>query len=206
MVGYSPWGCTQPDTTERLQFQFGTVMAPLDVSFSLLIEDQGLIKVNLSAILDSFDSYRFMLCPWAMSFFQKLCPVPFPPVILSPLWPELITCQGTKVNHTHLRNWESNEPLLQVSLQVFLKKHLFKWEGQRLPSWKWVILKTGECYSSIFSKKTVNFSKSLSSGSFSSHPLSKHGTSVVCYLQYFSPSVTDTSNLASCYQWKCVCW
>ena len=38
------------------------------VSFSLL-EDQGLVKVNLSAILDPFDSNLFMLCPWAMSFF-----------------------------------------------------------------------------------------------------------------------------------------
>ena len=34
----------------------------------------------LSAILLPFDSNRFMLCPWAMSFFQKLCPAPFPPV------------------------------------------------------------------------------------------------------------------------------
>ena len=100
----------------------GTVMAPLDVSFSLLIGDQGLNKVNLSTILDPFYSYQFMLCLWAMSFFQKLWPVRFPPVTLSPPWPELISCQGTKVNHTHLRNWESNEPLLQVSPQVFLKK------------------------------------------------------------------------------------
>ena len=34
----------------------------------------------------------FMLCPWAMSFFQKLCPAKFPPVIVSlplrnGLWP-----------------------------------------------------------------------------------------------------------------------
>ena len=36
---------------------------------SLLIEDQGL---DLSAILVPFDSNPFMLCPWAMSFFQKL--------------------------------------------------------------------------------------------------------------------------------------
>ena len=55
-------------------------MATLDVSFSLLIEAQGLIKVNLSDILDQFVSNQFMLCPWAMSFFQKLCPDPFPPV------------------------------------------------------------------------------------------------------------------------------
>ena len=52
-------------------------MAPLGVSFHLLIEDQGLV---LSAILVPFDSNWFMLCPWAMSFFQKLCPAPFPPV------------------------------------------------------------------------------------------------------------------------------
>ena len=57
----------------------GTIMAPQCVSFSLLIEDQGL--VGLSAILDPFDSNWFMLCPWAMSFFQKLCPAPLPPVI-----------------------------------------------------------------------------------------------------------------------------
>ena len=44
------------------------------MSFSLQIEDQGLIKVLLSLFLDLFDSYLFMLCPWAMSFFQKLCP------------------------------------------------------------------------------------------------------------------------------------
>ena len=58
----------------------GTVLAPLGVSFSLLIEDQGLIKVDLSAMLDPFDSVQFMLCPWATSFFQKWCPAPFPPV------------------------------------------------------------------------------------------------------------------------------
>ena len=54
-------------------------MAPLGVSFHLLIEDQGLV---LSAILVPFDSNWFMLCPWATSFFQKLCPAPFPAVTL----------------------------------------------------------------------------------------------------------------------------
>ena len=58
----------------------GTIMAPLGVSFSLLIEDQGPIKVNLSAMLNLFDSNWFMLCPWAMSFFQNVCPACFPPV------------------------------------------------------------------------------------------------------------------------------
>ena len=58
----------------------GTVMVPLAVSFSLLIEDQGLVEVDLSAILDAFDSYWFSWCPQAWSFFQKLCTAPFPPV------------------------------------------------------------------------------------------------------------------------------
>ena len=44
---------------------------------SLADQDQGLI---LSAISVPFDSNWSMLCPWAMSFFQKLCPGPFPAV------------------------------------------------------------------------------------------------------------------------------
>ena len=56
----------------------GTVMVPLGVSFSLLIENQGLVEVDLSAILGPFDSNGFMLCPWVMSFFLKLCPAPLP--------------------------------------------------------------------------------------------------------------------------------
>ena len=58
-------------------------MAPLCMSFSLLIENQGLIKVCLSAVLDPFDSNQFMLCPWPKSFFKKLCPAPFFPVIFT---------------------------------------------------------------------------------------------------------------------------
>ena len=49
-------------------------MAPLGVSFHLLIENLGLV---LSAILVSFDSNWFLWCPWAMSFFQKLPPASF---------------------------------------------------------------------------------------------------------------------------------
>ena len=37
-------------------------------------------KSSLVCHLVPFDSTQFMLCPWAISFFQKLCPVPFPPV------------------------------------------------------------------------------------------------------------------------------
>ena len=55
-------------------------MEPLGMSFSLLIADHGLVKVYLSAIFNTFNSNWFVLCPWAMSFFQKLCPAPFPPV------------------------------------------------------------------------------------------------------------------------------
>ena len=51
-------------------------MAPLGVSFSLLIEDQGLLEVDLSAMVNPFDSNQFVLCPWAMSFF-KSCALPF---------------------------------------------------------------------------------------------------------------------------------
>ena len=58
-------------------------MAPLCMSFSLLIENQGLIKVYLSAVLDPFDSNQFTLCPWPKSFFKKLCPASFPPVIFA---------------------------------------------------------------------------------------------------------------------------
>ena len=52
-------------------------MAPLGVSFSLQIEDQGLVEFGFSAILDPFDFNQFLLCPWAISFFQKLHPAPF---------------------------------------------------------------------------------------------------------------------------------
>ena len=45
-------------------------------SRSSLVCHQGLVLVP-------FDSNQFMLCPRAMSFFQKLCPAPFPPVTAS---------------------------------------------------------------------------------------------------------------------------
>ena len=41
--------------------------------------EQGL-RQKVSAILDTFDSNQFMLYPWTMLFFQKLCPGPFPSV------------------------------------------------------------------------------------------------------------------------------
>ena len=52
-------------------------MVPLGMSFSLQIENQGLVEFDLSVILDPFDFNWFMSCPWAMPFCRKLCPAPF---------------------------------------------------------------------------------------------------------------------------------
>ena len=71
---------SEPPTAHFLVFWWWlwTILEPLGVSFSLLIEEKGLIKVDLSAILDPFNSNLFMLCPQAMSFFRKLCPTTTP--------------------------------------------------------------------------------------------------------------------------------
>ena len=45
-------------------------------------ENEEVLSID-NAVLVPFDSNWFMwfvLCPWAMLFFQKLCPAPFPPV------------------------------------------------------------------------------------------------------------------------------
>ena len=75
-------------------------MAPLGVSFHLLTEDQGLV---LSAILVPFDSTWFMLCPWAMSFFQKLRLASFPPVTF-PLLP-FVPCIHPILVSSRSRPW-----------------------------------------------------------------------------------------------------
>ena len=48
-------------------------MVPLGVSLSLLLEDQGPVEVNLSAILNPFDSNWFMWYPWSMSLSTFNC-------------------------------------------------------------------------------------------------------------------------------------
>ena len=53
-------------------------MVPLGVSFHLLIRDRGLVKVDLSAILDPSDSNQFMLCPLGYVILSKVVPYPFP--------------------------------------------------------------------------------------------------------------------------------
>ena len=61
----------------------------LGVSFSLYIENQCLVEFDLSVSLDPFYFSWFILCPWAMAFFQKLCPTPsllFHAPFLSPVW------------------------------------------------------------------------------------------------------------------------
>ena len=96
------WG-----TTHSIFWQcLGTVLAPLGVSFSLQIEDQDLVEFELSPwthlILIS------LLCPWAISFFQKLCPAPFPPVSHS--FPE--PCQRPSVASKIF--WRENQKITGV--------------------------------------------------------------------------------------------
>ena len=69
-----PWNC------------HGTSVCAIQLAGVLLwayTEHQGPAEVNSSAILGPFDSSQFMLCPWPKSFFQKLCPAPFPPVMFT---------------------------------------------------------------------------------------------------------------------------
>ena len=49
-------------------------MMPLGMSFSLLNEDQGLVKVDLSAILGPFDSNQFMLVSLGYVIPSKVVP------------------------------------------------------------------------------------------------------------------------------------
>ena len=67
------WGTTHSSVVGQC---LGTVLMPLGVSFILQIEEQGLVELDLSS-WTPFDINRFTLCPWAMSFFQKLCPTLF---------------------------------------------------------------------------------------------------------------------------------
>ena len=73
------WGTTHSSVFGQW---LGTVLVPLGVSFILQIEEQGLVEFDLSS-WTPLDINRFMLCPCAMSFFQKLSPAPFLPVLCS---------------------------------------------------------------------------------------------------------------------------
>ena len=69
-------------------------MVPLGVvqlvmCYNKQTEDRGLGEVDLFAILDPLDSHRLALCPWAVAFFQRLCPAPLPPVSLACCAPAL---------------------------------------------------------------------------------------------------------------------
>ena len=74
---------------QRREWQAPSVFLPwehheryADVLQWVYNEAQGPVEVSLSTILNSLGSSLFMSCPWAMSFFQRLCPIPFPPVSL----------------------------------------------------------------------------------------------------------------------------
>ena len=78
-----PWNC------------HGTSVCAIQLAGVLLwayTEDQGPVEVNSSAILGPFDSNQFMLCPWTVSFFQSLCPAPFPSVSLSLIYRVYLAC------------------------------------------------------------------------------------------------------------------
>ena len=63
---------------------------------------QGLVKVNLAAVLEPFGSHHFMLLPRAMSFFQRLCPVLSPPVSMGVTLPLAKKCQRSPENDQDL--------------------------------------------------------------------------------------------------------
>ena len=87
-------------------------MVPLGVSFSLQIEDQGLVEFDLSAILDRLDFNGFMFCPWSMSFFQKLCHTPsllFHALFLSPV-------QAQSVASTIF--WRDNQKIVALGREI----------------------------------------------------------------------------------------
>ena len=74
----------KPPTPWSFDSALEPLMMPLGVSFGLQIKDQGLVCLfDLSTILDPFVFNQFMLSPWVMPFFQKLCPAPFCPVSFS---------------------------------------------------------------------------------------------------------------------------
>ena len=101
-------------------------MAPLAMSFSLQIEDQDLVEFDLSAILDRFDFNGFMFCPWAMSFFQKLCLTPsllFHALFLSPVQAHNVASTiFWRDNQKIAGPWEGNTVKYQITLdiQVFI--------------------------------------------------------------------------------------
>ena len=64
-----PWNCHGAS---------GCVIQLADVLKWAYTEDQDLVKVDLSAILDPFDSNQFMLCPWAIVILSKVVPCPLP--------------------------------------------------------------------------------------------------------------------------------
>ena len=65
------------ETTNSLVFRqfLGAVLAPLGVSFSLQTENQGLVKFDLSVILDPFD-FNWFVMPLVDVIPSKVLPCP----------------------------------------------------------------------------------------------------------------------------------
>ena len=95
------------------------------MSFSLQFGDQGLVEL---VILDPFDFNQLMLCPWAMSFFQKLCPAPFLPVSCSFTEPSL----GPQCCLYHLLKGEPENSWL-LGRKYCIMSNPSKYSGLHLP-------------------------------------------------------------------------
>ena len=79
-------------------------------------------KVDLSAILDPFGSKQFMSCPWAMLFFQRLCPAPFPPV--SELSVKELTMTMINMLKALMENIENMHEHLHREMETVIKNQM----------------------------------------------------------------------------------
>ena len=153
----------------------------------------------LSAILVPFDSNQFMLCPWAMSSFQKLCPAPFPPVTVrtpcsllraqvQPLVRELRSywpCGMAKNKQTN-----KNQSFKNTSLS-WAQGQGRRWEGGRKQRWK-NLFPPPLVYTQFWLGLIPQWPGFLSGNLASKQQLSKHSS-----ITLSSPSLSDVIMAAS---------
>ena len=48
-----------------------------------MLQSMGSQRVRYDLATGQQQQQKFMLCPWAVSFFQRLCPATFPPVLVT---------------------------------------------------------------------------------------------------------------------------
>ena len=153
----------------------------------------------MSAILVPFDSNQFMLCPWAMSSFQKLCPAPFPPVTVrtpcsllraqvQPLVRELRSywpCGMAKNKQTNKTQSFKNTSLSWARGQGR------RWEGGRKQRWK-NLFPPHLVYTQFWLGLIPQWPGFLSGNLASKQQLSKHSS-----ITFSSPSLSDVIMAAS---------